>query len=281
VPVDLRRVPQGKFGDTIAGGVTVLGNDWIWGAIPEGFKKIAAGNKRQMVVREDMASIVRFGMCAAADPVVEVSQFQGRVGLKSIALCNGDTALIRAYHHGGLLRGATGGVFFTWPPRPFRELAITEGLRRRGVPTVEVYGACIARIWGPLYRGWLITRELKGAVDLWAACQNGLVAEKGGETILHPVAGTLRVLHREGVYHRDLNLKNILVRVEPEGVKGYIIDFDRARLFLGGVPTQFAARNLARLLRSVCKLDPERKYFTKSDWDRFIAWYHDADRNES
>jgi hypothetical protein len=259
----------------------VLKNDWIWGAIPEGFKKIADGNKRRMLVRRDIESVVRFDVCAVGERAVEISQFQGRVGLKSVALRNGDTALIRAYHHGGLLRGVTGGVFFTWPPRPFRELAITEGLRRQGLPTVEVYGACVDRIWGPLYRGWLITKELKGAVDLWAACRNGLVAKRGSEPIWRPVAKTLRVLHRNGVYHRDLNLKNILVRAEPTGVKGYVIDFDRARFFLGGVPTQYATRNLARLLRSVRKLDPDRKYFTKSDWDRFITWYYDADGNES
>jgi tRNA A-37 threonylcarbamoyl transferase component Bud32 len=59
-------------------------------------------------------------------------------------------------------------------------------------------------------------------------------------------------LHREGIYHRDLNLKNIVVRREPDGVKGYIIDLDRAMLFLGEVPMTLARRNLDRLLLGEC-----------------------------
>ena len=40
-------------------------------------------------------------------------------------------------------------------------------------------------------------------------------------------------MHREGVYHADLNLKNILLRVENGAAVSYIIDYDKARLFLG------------------------------------------------
>ena len=233
-----------------------------------------------MLVRRDMKTAIRIDLCAATSPVAELSQFQGRGRLKSIGLEHGETALIRAYHHGGVFGNMMGKVFFNWPARPFRELAITEEVRRRGVRTVEVLAAGIERIWGPLYRAWIITRELKGAMDLWAACKGGLFIEKGGERILRPVAESLRALHREGVYHRDLNLKNILVRVEAEGIRAYIIDFDRARLFRGGIPEPFAERNLDRLLRSVRKLDPARTYFTRRDWEFFVQCYHEADPHE-
>jgi len=258
----------------------VLGDDRIWGVIPEGFEKISEGSKRRLLVRRDMETIIRFNMCAALSQAGELSRFQGRGALRSVGLGHGDTALIRAYHHGGVFRNVLGSIFFDWPARPFRELAITEEVRRRGVPTIEVLGACIERIWGPLYRAWLITRELKGAMDLWAACEGGLFREVGGERVWRPVAETLRALHREGVYHRDLNLKNILVRVEVEGVKAYIIDFDKAKVFLGGVPKQLAERSLDRLLRSVRKLDPTRKFLTRNDWDLFVTWYHAVDRHE-
>ena len=44
-------------------------------------------------------------------------------------------------------------------------------------------------------------------------------------------------MHREGVlYHADLNLKNILLRVENGAPVSYIIDYDKARLFLGRLP---------------------------------------------
>jgi Lipopolysaccharide kinase (Kdo/WaaP) family len=69
-----------------------------------------------------------------------------------------------------------------------------------------------------------------------------------------------------------------LVRAEPAGVKGYIIDFDKAVLFSGGLPRRLAEKNLRRLLRSVWKLDPQRQYLTPADWDDLVSWYHQADR---
>jgi tRNA A-37 threonylcarbamoyl transferase component Bud32 len=149
-------------------------------------------------------------------------------------------------------------------------------LRRRGVPTVEVYGAGVEAIFGPFYRGWLITRELKGAYDLWTALQDGFVRKWTAEKVLRSVARSLRSLHRQGVYHSDLNLKNILVKSEPAGMKSYIIDFDKAALFVGNLPDPLAKKNLRRLLRSVSKLDPQRQYLTAAEWDYLIQCYHQA-----
>ena len=139
---------------------------------------------------------------------------------------------------------------------------------------MEVYGACVKRSWGPFYRGWLVTRQLQGGQDLWTAIQGGGFRRLGANQVLQAVATSLRGLHREGVYHRDLNLKNILVRCEPDGVRGYIIDFDKAILFFGEVPMPLARRNLSRLLRSVNKLDPTREYLSAGDWKRFVTSYY-------
>src|SRR5262249_41360045 len=154
------------------------------------------------------------------------------------------------------------GVFFTWPPRPFRELVITEEVRRRGIPTAEVLAACIRRISGPFYRGWLVARQLKGGQDLWTALRDGFVRQTGAEKVFAEVRSTLHVLPGEVIFHRDLNLKNIVVGGEYDGVRVYIIDFDRATLFLGEVPMIMARRTLARFPRSANKLAPNREYFS-------------------
>ena len=250
--------------------------DWAWGVIPSGFKRVIDGHAGLMIVREDVEKFITIGECTKSidSHDHEAGLFQGRGRLRALELRNGDAAVIRPYRHGGLFRHLLQGVFFTWPPRPFRELAITEEVRRRGIPTAEVFAACIRRIWGPFYRGWLVTRQLKGGQDLWTALRDGFVRQTGAEKVFDAVVTTLRGLHREGIYHRDLNLKNIVVRGEYDGVKGYIIDFDRATLFLGEVPTLMARRNLERLLRSANKLDPKREYFSANDWKRFIDSYH-------
>jgi 3-deoxy-D-manno-octulosonic acid kinase len=249
----------------------------IWGAAPDGFNRVVAEPGRRLLLRADVSDELQREMYMGSHHSGDLSRFTGRESLRTVSLKNGENALIRTYHHGGLLRWITGKTFFSWPPRPFRELAITEELRRRGVPTVEVYAAGIEITFGPFYRGWLITRELKGSYDLWTALQNGLVRRWTAEKVLRGVASSIKCLHHQGVYHSDLNLKNMLVRAEPSGVNGYIIDFDKAILFLGKLPDRLAEKNLRRLLRSVWKLDPQRQYLTAADWNDLVTWYHEAD----
>jgi predicted Ser/Thr protein kinase len=94
--------------------------------------------------------------------------------------------------------------------------------------------------------------------------------------ILKATAETVSHMHREGVYHSDLNLKNILIRKRPDSVEGYIIDFDKAKLFLGKLPPVLAKKNLDRLLRSALKLDPEGRYLSPASWQEFLNFYHVA-----
>lgn len=206
----------------------------------------------------------------------EASPFYGRERLLFFHLENGETALVRAYRHGGMLRHLTGELFFTWPPRPFKELFLTEEARRRGVPTLEIFAAWVERSWGPFYRGWLFTRELKDAKDLWSALQGKSDGGWDRNLLLKAVAQAIRQMHRQGIYHRDLNLKNILVKQEGGGTRSYVIDFDKARLFPGEVPSGMARKNLNRLLRSACKLDPEGRFLSLEDRNLLIRFYREA-----
>jgi 3-deoxy-D-manno-octulosonic acid kinase len=248
-----------------------------WGVSPEGFARIIDKSGNRLLVRQDQIEQIDFSFCQEDHPRAgEQCAYQGRGTIRLRRLANGQTAVIRVYLHGGVLRRITGQSFFTWPPRPFRELAITEELRRRGLRTVEVYAACVSRPRGPFYRGWLITRQLEHAEDLWSALKSGLTERVGFEQTLRAAAESVAEMHREGVYHADLNLKNILVQPDGTGLAGYVIDFDKAKVFLGRLPAPLAARNLKRLERSVRKLDPARRLFSVSAWDKFLSFYHGA-----
>lgn len=254
----------------------MLPDSLTWGALPEGFAKLSDGNGNRMIVRRERQREIGIATCVDVQQHAAASSHYGRGALTAVALTDGETALVRPYRHGGLLRGLTGQWFFTWPPRPFRELVITEELRRRGLPTVEVYGACISRGIGPFYRGWFVTRELPGALDLWSALEQRLVERFGQDEVLRAVAASVRSMHREGVYHSDLNLKNILLREETAGMASYIIDFDKAKLFLGRLPAELIKKNLDRLLRSARKLDPDQRYLSQASWQRLVEFYHDS-----
>lgn len=253
--------------------------EWVWGPVPPGFKEICPSPGRRIVVHARLAPYVdgsRFFDEISSAPAASPFWGRGRIGV--YRLNNGEAALVRAYYHGGVLRHLTGDFFFTWPPRPFKELTVTEQVRRRGVPTLELLGACVDRVWGPFYRGWLMSRELEGGQDLWAALQSECYRRASRRSLLEAVAYSLRTMHRSGVYHSDLNLKNILVRREHGRIQGYIIDFDKARLFPAAVPAPLAERNLRRLLRSVCKLDPERSWLPQEDWDLLVRCYLEDER---
>ena len=254
----------------------MLPDNLTWGALPAGFAKLTDGNGNRMIVRQELQQEIGFDICLNQCGKTEKSTYEGRGALRAVRLSDGETALVRQYRHGGTFRSLTGAWLFSWPPRPFRELVITEELRRRGLPTVEVYAACVSRGCGPFYHGWFVTKELRGAVDLWSALQQGLLNRFGEEATLRAVADSIRAMHREGVFHSDLNLKNILVRQESAGVASYIIDFDKAKLLLGKLPTELAKKNLDRLLRSVRKLDPERRFFTPAAWAQLADFYYET-----
>ena len=95
--------------------------------------------------------------------------------------------------------------------------------------------------------------------------------------ILKAAAVTISHMHREGVYHSDLYLKIILIRNTPADFEGYIIDFDKAKLFLGALPPPLIKNNLDRLLRSALKLDPERRYLSGASWQDFLSFYVASD----
>src|SRR3974377_1143275 len=98
-------------------------DDAMWGEIPPGFSKVKAGHGRWFVVRDDKMGSINAEICRPGR-ASEASRFAGRSRLRALRLAQGDTALIRGYHHGGLLRAFTGSIFCSWPPRPFRELTI-------------------------------------------------------------------------------------------------------------------------------------------------------------
>jgi 3-deoxy-D-manno-octulosonic acid kinase len=254
-----------------------MASDCLWGEIPEGFRKTQLGGGRTLAVRESAAEKLGLEKLVTSRSLEgDESRFHGRGRLRVFKLGDGTNALVRSYRHGGVLRALTGDWFFTWPPRPFRELAVTEEARRRGVPTVEILAAVVERVCGPLYRGALVTREIEGGRDLWDAAQRDDFAGEAKAGALEAAARAVRAMHGAGVYHRDLNWKNILARRAGGRWQGYIIDLDKARLFAGELPRLRAEKNLARLSRSMRKLDPAGRYLAEGDWRLFLKYYREV-----
>lgn len=172
--------------------------------------------------------------------------------------------IVRYYRRGGFVRHFVSDIYWDQPPRPLAELVCTEMARQRGVPTIEVLGAQVRWITRRLYRGVFVSQEVEGFHNLWEWLQTRPTGPTRVST-LTAVARTIRTMHDAGIVHADLNLTNILVQAGTASSQVCVLDFDRARLFPSSVARAYRERTLARLQRSLHKLNPDGSLFSAAD----------------
>ncbi len=133
--------------------------------------------------------------------------------------------------------------------RPFREYHILAGLYEKGLPVPRPVAA-LCQHKGLVATGAIMTACIPSATTL-----ADVVAGAGEiEGLWASVGRCIREFHSAGVWHADLNARNILLDAES---RVYLIDFDRARL-QAGKPVN-GEDNLNRLKRSLVKFWPAEK----------------------
>jgi tRNA A-37 threonylcarbamoyl transferase component Bud32 len=189
--------------------------------------------------------------------------------------------VIRKYRRGGALRFLLPDVYWGGH-RPFRELCVTTEALQHGIPTVAVLAAVTEQVAGPLYRGYLISRELPSSRDLPAVLES-LAMSPAQErftkkrAILAQVAQAIRSMHERGFYHGDLNLKNILLAVHHEDTV-YILDWDKS-WYKEKLSQAERSRNVLRFCRSMTKLKEKGLPFTERDQLFFLRAYWGDDKS--
>ncbi|MBY5994074.1 3-deoxy-D-manno-octulosonic acid kinase [Ferrimonas balearica] len=180
----------------------------------------------------------------------------------------GEGYVLRHYWRGGLPgRVFKDGYLYLGEARtrPYRELALMIELWRLGLPIARPIAARLTRK-GLHYSADLITARLPNSRDLVSVLSEGPMAEARWRTL----GQVLARFHRAGVYHADLNARNILL---SRG-QFFLIDFDRGELREPAKDWQQA--NLSRLHRSLLK---ERgrvagmRFDEGADWDALMAGY--------
>jgi tRNA A-37 threonylcarbamoyl transferase component Bud32 len=185
-------------------------------------------------------------------------------------------AVVRHYRRGGLIRHLLADRYLG-AERFFREVRVAELARAQGVSTAEVLALRTEeRAWG-LYAADLVTREIEGATDLAAYLDSlGQAGEAGPRfgkrEVTRSVASLLRSMHRAGICHADLNLRNILLQGDGNEVRSFVIDLDKARV-LSHMPVRSRVGNLVRLYRSAEKLGYAGERVTWRDCLRFVKAY--------
>ena len=153
-------------------------------------------------------------------------------------------AILRPYRRGGLVSLLSSDSYLV-VNRPRREWDVHVYLYEQGFPVPEPLGVVWERR-GLLYRGAFATRWIY-AVDILEFAR---AYPDEASPLLARVGELIRRMHDLGVYHADLQVRNILVRREDRDLA--FIDFDNARR-LQRVSGMARARNLLRLRRSCLK----------------------------
>ena len=169
---------------------------------------------------------------------------------------------VRYARRGGLIRFLVSDLYCGANARPVRELAVAAEARRRGIPVAEPIGATVEWLAPMLYRGAFLTRALAG-MTMWQFVQTD-----DDPLVRMHVAGQVRqainLAHQKGLFHADLNLHNVFITTVGERFTVALLDLDKARILGGPLAPALRASNLARLRRSIRKLDPKGRYFDAS-----------------
>ena len=176
--------------------------------------------------------------------------------------------VLRRYLRGGWAAKLSGErYFFTTVARsrPFREFNVLASLHELELPVPQPVAAlCEHR--GVLASGAIMTARIAGAQTL-ADVLHG--ADNRAE-LWAAVGKCIRRFHAAGVWHADLNARNILLDTQS---RVFLIDFDRARFTPGKAVS--GENNLSRLERSLVKFWPASQMSAmQSAWTHLMAAYH-------
>ncbi len=160
------------------------------------------------------------------------------------------TLVLRPVRHGGMFAPLRGGALCGLA-RPLAELRTTADLRTRGAPVPRPAFVLGERRWGPFWNAAVATFLEPQTCDALTF----LATQPERKRLLRAAAAAgraVRCFHDAGGQHRDLHIKNLLVRENEQACEVIVIDLDGARLRENVTPPRRTAE-LARLYRSLLK----------------------------
>jgi len=247
--------------------------------IPASFSLVKKGKVLLLLKEEFKDILVQRGICDFGTFLKSQSQsaryLTGRTSHPSLILTEGKRMVVRQYSHGGVLRAFTKDLYL-FGSRSFRELFLTEEIRSSGIPTIEPVGAVRQLVPPFFYRAHLLSLEIPEALNLVEYLQEAQMRLPQNlpskRRTIRNVGLLLRRFHDAGFFHRDLQLKNILVAAgEP-----FLIDFDRSYR-RPSLSIDQRMRNLLRLDRSAEKWKQAGLFITRTDRWRLFSSYAKGD----
>ncbi|HLD35168.1 MAG TPA: lipopolysaccharide kinase InaA family protein [Planctomycetota bacterium] len=195
---------------------------------------------------------------------VERVQGRGDYPVANVKASDGKEAevIVRVYRRGGLA-GLVLPDIFNDARRPLAELVLTEKGRTEGVPLPEILGLQIKWVLPFFYRAKIVVKRIPDTVTLeetlFSLDKKGLNRKelyRQKANLISSLVKALRQLHNAGINHRDLNIRNILIKRTGLDFAAYIIDLDKSAYESDakGLALDKRINNLIRLNRSLDKM---------------------------
>lgn len=175
--------------------------------------------------------------------------------------------VLRHYYRGGLVGKILHDQFWLQPvaqSRAMQEYQLLSWMRTQGLAVPRPIAASYQRS-GLIYRANLLIELIPNSKDLAAILQQRAITASEWQA----VGAAIAQMHQLGVYHSDLNCRNIML--DAAG-KVWLIDFDKCSC---RSPGEWTEQNLARLLRSFNKEKGKLAVFNwqESDWQSLQQGY--------
>jgi len=248
------------------------------GEMPEGYAVHRVADTWLVLDTAEANGLVRLRL---ADPEIRRALFaraprRGRGHTPTIPVRPDLAMVLRRYRHGGLLAGLTRSLFIG-PGRALDELRVTARAEASGAPVPRVLCLILWPVIGPFWSAVIGTREERHADDLLTRFQSE-PGERERQRLAAATGTAVGRLHRAGVEHRDLQLRNLVVSGGDPG-RIVVLDLDRAVFHLGGrMPVAKRAHNLGRLARSAVKAGLWGNEIGRREVAAFVHGYTAHDR---
>ncbi len=253
--------------------------------IPDSYGLLKQGRTTVVLSKHYLKRMIQLGI-AHPDRLFDTAPLmgedcRGRSAVKALTIPGhvDERIVIRQYRRGGPIQKFVSDLYWG-KSRPLHELWLTWQARKRGVSTVEIVAACHTTVFWKLHRGHLVSKEIKNGKDFYSYLEHkgqtlsrAQVQEK--RKVITSIAVMVRKMHDAGIFHADLNLKNIIVQPEESGPQRiYLIDFDKSTI-QNRLSERKRRQNLMRLNRSAEKFKAQGLPLTRTDVLRFLhAYYH-------
>lgn len=218
--------------------------------LPTGYK-ILSNNIGHAILREDLSSDlfdILSGLLSNSISNQLIPLSGGRNKIFLFKSTTNPSVLIKQYSHGGIF-GKILPKYYFFSNRFLHEFSIYVEILKNNLPIPEYLGGFWSKKFG-VYRCGIIIEFIPDTHTLEEFLNNNFFSIEEKYDILIKCGKIIKNMHDIGIFHNDLQIRNLLIDSKNKSV--FLIDFDNAKKIFT-LNNYYRSQNLLRLKRSFLK----------------------------